>query len=253
MKCYKISLYIIGIILLLLRILFKELYVDSTSILLFFMLGIPLASKYLKNAKFLGSEFNFKEEIKQTERHIEETDKKIKRNRNKNVSVLDIESFDLTLTKEILKIDTNVALASLRIEIEKKIRQLGKKMDNDTEFMDLRTLIKNLGSKNLFLKEQLLPIDEVIKICNKAIHAYPVSINEASKIIELVEKLNYVFSKGYSLNLNPANNLDSKGCLYQHCIENMPFSRDSIDKSCPTFGHDCPGGELQVKKCTEEI
>lgn len=253
MKYYKISIYIIGIILLILQILFKDLYVDRTSILLFFMLAIPLTSEYLKNAKFLGSEFNFREEIKQTERHIEETDKKIKSNGSKNISMVHIESFDLALTKEILKVNTNVALASLRIEIEKKIRQLGEKMGNDTGVMDLRTLIKNLGSKNLFLKEQLLPINEVIKICNKAIHAHPVSINEASKIIELVERLNYIFSRGYSLNINPVNNLDDKGCLYEHCIENMPLSRDNTDKSCPTFGHDCPGGEFQVKKCTEEI
>lgn len=38
-------------------------------------------------------------------------------------------------------------------------------------------------------------------------------------------------------------------CGYEHCIELMSISEETTKKSCPIFGHDCPGGKEMVKKC----
>jgi CxxC-x17-CxxC domain-containing protein len=38
-------------------------------------------------------------------------------------------------------------------------------------------------------------------------------------------------------------------CMYEHCIENMPLRVPRDERSCPTFGHDCPGGLAQANKC----
>jgi len=37
-------------------------------------------------------------------------------------------------------------------------------------------------------------------------------------------------------------------CAYEHCIEHMPLSEEPTEKSCPIFGHDCPG-EFDRKEC----
>lgn len=43
---------------------------------------------------------------------------------------------------------------------------------------------------------------------------------------------------------------EQKGfCAWEHCIENQPLGEERTDKSCPTFGHDCPGGVDQAKEC----
>ena len=41
-------------------------------------------------------------------------------------------------------------------------------------------------------------------------------------------------------------------CGYEHCIELMPLKRNS-KKSCPIFGHDCPGGKEMTQKCKRSI
>ena len=41
-------------------------------------------------------------------------------------------------------------------------------------------------------------------------------------------------------------------CGYEHCIELMPLESPS-DKSCPIFGHNCPGGKEMVSKCQMEF
>ena len=38
-------------------------------------------------------------------------------------------------------------------------------------------------------------------------------------------------------------------CPWEHCIELQPLPQDRHTGSCPTFGHDCPGGEQQAEEC----
>lgn len=39
-------------------------------------------------------------------------------------------------------------------------------------------------------------------------------------------------------------------CRWEHCIENQPHYEDRpIAKSCPIFGHDCPGGARAATAC----
>lgn len=58
---------------------------------------------------------------------------------------------------------------------------------------------------------------------------------------------------GYSRCFEPNEKWKSqKGiCQYEHCIENMGFSDDE-GKSCPVFGHDCPGGKKQADLCNTD-
>jgi len=58
---------------------------------------------------------------------------------------------------------------------------------------------------------------------------------------------------GYSRCFEPNPHWKEQGgvCMYEHCIENMPLLING-ENSCPIFGHDCPGGKLQVSKCKTE-
>ena len=42
-------------------------------------------------------------------------------------------------------------------------------------------------------------------------------------------------------------------CGYEHCIELMPLKNPRNKKSCPVFGHNCPGGKEMVSKCQMTI
>lgn len=56
---------------------------------------------------------------------------------------------------------------------------------------------------------------------------------------------------GYSLCFEFNEMWDEQGglCGWEHCIENMPQSGD--ERTCPMFGHDCPGGAETVSSCPE--
>ena len=42
-------------------------------------------------------------------------------------------------------------------------------------------------------------------------------------------------------------------CPYEHCIELMPVSDHPTGKSCPAWGHNCPGGTNQVEACKSDM
>lgn len=42
-------------------------------------------------------------------------------------------------------------------------------------------------------------------------------------------------------------------CRYEHCIENMPLGPDRTAKSCPIFGHNCPGGARSAEACRRQV
>jgi hypothetical protein len=62
-------------------------------------------------------------------------------------------------------------------------------------------------------------------------------------------------SIGYSKDFTPNESFEEQDllCAYEHCIENQSLQDERDERSCPVFGHDCPGGELQVETCREVL
>lgn len=56
--------------------------------------------------------------------------------------------------------------------------------------------------------------------------------------------------KDPEVRFNPNFREEGRTCGYEHCIETMPFSGQGLD--CPVFGHDCPGGEIQLAECRRQ-
>lgn len=60
---------------------------------------------------------------------------------------------------------------------------------------------------------------------------------------------------GYSRCFEPNPKWEEQGgiCKFEHCIENMELTEETTEKSCPIFGHNCPGGEEQVIECNKDL
>jgi tetratricopeptide (TPR) repeat protein len=56
---------------------------------------------------------------------------------------------------------------------------------------------------------------------------------------------------GYSMCIAPSQFLEGALCVYEHCIENMPFEENPL--RCNIFGHLCPGGAKQLKECNANL
>ena len=244
----------------------SQFVVDSITIVILIILGLPFLAPFLKTAKvfgkFFGAEFEFKDEISATEKLVDSSIKKAKERealqetakipKPPTSQFSQFTVFDLSNVKELIDDDPVLALAALRIEIEKKLRIAANKFGiPQKEQFSIRTLLDVLVKKEILHPEQINAIKNIQRMCNKAVHGAEISQEEAEKIVDLAEKLNKSFSIGYWINFDPNTDYKKQGlvCEWEHCIEHFPLQEERNVKSCPVFGHDCPGGPDRVKTC----
>lgn len=253
MKKYRLIVFIIGSVLLFLRVFLNNFVtVDATAIVLYFIISLPVISDYVKSAKVLGSEFNFKDSIELVDTQISISKNKLNTDDNKDNNIeYYYKTFDLSQTIELLEKDHVLALASLRIEIERKVRLLGTMWVQDIENKSLTHILNILIEEIQIVSEEFVAIKEITKMCNRAIHGENISLLDAKRVIKQAQELDKCLSSGYSLNIMPISNYKELGycCEYEHCMENMPFSNENDKRMCPVFGHFCPGGYSFTERC----
>jgi hypothetical protein len=250
--------FITGIALIIARGFWSELFVvDVFSVVILFILFIPFVAQYLRKAKFPGAEFEFKDEIRETEKLVKlSVEQAEKLDSTGEKKILPFVTFKLSAVKEILDSDPILALAALRIEIERKLRLLVNTLDLPIRSeSSVSRLIEAVKKQELLTLEQVNALQKIVSMCNKAIHGSVISDEEARRIIDLAEELNRTFSIGYSIDYSP--NLDFEKhrllCEWEHCIEWMPLTEERTEISCPVFGHNCPGGVEKVSVCEKQI
>ena len=161
--------------------------------------------------------------------------------------------------RELVWRDPNVALAGLRIELERALRlarevlldrDQDEKDDRPRRSLTLSGIVRDLQKRRRLDDEQSELALSIIRIGNRAAHGELIAPDEASLVFEWADTLNRSFGVGYSLNFAPNLDFEEQGlvCEYEHCIENMPL-RDGSEDSCPVWGHDCPAGRRRIVTC----
>lgn len=229
--------------------------VDWYTIVILLILSIPFLSRFLKRAKVAGAEFEFRDEIDSTKIAVQQSVEKAKSKTGGKSKPVKFETFNLQSTKKLLDSDPVLALASLRIEIERKLSLAVKFFKLATKQENLSDFIRVLKMKGILYPEQVIALRKIVNMCNKAIHGYAISRDEATEIVNLAEELNQSFAVGYSIDFSKNENYRKQGlvCEWEHCIEFMPLGMRRTAKSCPIFGHDCPEGAGKASKCEPNL
>lgn len=230
---------------------------DNYSISLLFLLAIPLVAPFLKKVKWFGAEFDFREYIQELSVTVKESQEEVPEGKQPPDV---IETFSVEAAKNLVSQDPNLALAALRIEIERVLHLAYKTLiDSDSlPKKGIHSLIKELFNHNIIGKHQNNALHQITRLCNEAVHGGNVSAEEANEVIDLTVKLSESFSLGYSINFQPNSNYKEQGllCEWEHCIENFPLRGERDNRSCHVFGHDCPGGigtRTACKKSMDDI
>ncbi len=254
MNIMRWLLFITGLALIIVRGFWSDIFVvDAFTIVILFILFIPFVAQYLRKAKFPGAEFEFKEEIHETEKLVQlsiEQAEKLESTGEKKI--LQFETFKLSAIRELLDSDPILALAALRIEIERKLKLLVNSFDIPIHNeRSISKLIEVIRKRELLSTEQVTALQKIVSMCNKAIHGSLISKMDARNIIDLTEELNRTFSIGYSLDFSQNLDYEKHGllCEWEHCIEWMPLTEEQSELSCPVFDHNCPGGVEKVSWC----
>lgn len=190
---------VIGIALILVHGFWADIFaVDIITILILFVLYIPFVAKYLKKAKFPGAEFEFKDEIQETRELVKSVKQKEKAKIADEMKISPFDRFRLRAVREQFYTDHVLALAALRIEIERKLRLLIEPLDiakRDT--WSISRIIDALKKNEVLSSEKISVLQKIVNMCNKAVHGEPVSKGEANQIMDLADELYKYFSPGY--------------------------------------------------------
>lgn len=189
MKIIHYLHWLVGIILIFLHGFFpNQFIINNFTILIYFISAIPFIAQFLKEVNILGATFKFQEEIRKIEKLINVSGTvKVRTVTNASLAVVKSKAFDNS--RKLLDSDPVLALAALRIEIEKSLKVIAKKLDMPIkEKRSITEIIVNLNRKEIFSHEQVLVLRKIIQMCNKAIHGAVISKNEAKEIILLTEK-----------------------------------------------------------------
>ena len=230
---------------------------DKYSIGLLFLLAIPLLAPFLKRAKWFGAEFDFKENIQQLDDLVEESNEEAKSVAEKTRPTEFIETFSAESAMNLVEQDPNLALAALRMEIERILRVAYQTRINPElpGKYSISFIIRELHKEEVIGNHQQEALHQIIRLCNEAVHGGNVSISDAIKVIDLTIELSHSFSIGYSINFQPNPDYKEQGllCEWEHCVEHFPLREESDDRLCPVFGHDCPGGIGIRTKCQKSL
>lgn len=174
--------------------------INAFTISILFILSIPILAPYLKKAKFPGAEFVFKDKIQETKELVQELAKQAEKAKIADeMKISPFDRFRLRAVREQFYTDHVLALAALRIEIERKLRLLIGSLDiakRDT--WSISRIIDALKKNEVLSSEKISALQKIVNMCNKAVHGEPVSKGEANQIMDLADELYKYFSPGYS-------------------------------------------------------
>jgi hypothetical protein len=88
-------------------------------------------------------------------------------------------SFQLIATN-----DPNLALAGLRIEIEKRMKKLAEKHGIGTDYQGIGNMLRNLRNKKALTDREVEAIDAILELLNNAVHGARVDAKTASWALE---------------------------------------------------------------------
>lgn len=163
-----------------------DLQVDSTAlILLGIILLSPLVSS-LKRIKYgeLEAEIG-SDEVKKIKEQVPQDLKEVPSSLGPRLEVFDA----IDKIRELVDTDVILALAKLRIELEKVITKLHRLTQPPSQrrrpFWSLVRIVRELSQTEVIPEDLVGPITQVLSICNRALHGEDIRSADARSIVDI--------------------------------------------------------------------
>lgn len=176
--------------------------IDNTSVVLLLVIFLSPFISAIKKIKV--GEFEAEIDSKEVQKIKEDVETQLPEPESGDEPVPEIQN-TISNIIQLVETDPVIALAKLRIELEKvlnKIYRLTHKEDEEKRPLSVGRLVYDLSSKEILPQGVSGPIREVVSICNRAVHGEEIREKDAKSIIEigtsLLERL-YWNARGYVL------------------------------------------------------
>lgn len=181
MRDIQLSITITALILVVLHIAFPSLRIDGVLLTLLLVAVLPWVIPLLKSLELPGG---WKLEFQDFQRVKNEADK---------VGLLVTEDIEDEAPKYSFEIianqDPNLALAGLRIEIEKRLNEIAVSHDIDIRKASVGRLLQVLKQEQILTQQESAVLADMIGLLNSAVHGAQVDKSSADWAIEVGVKL----------------------------------------------------------------
>lgn len=163
---------------------FETIKVDNTSIILLIIILISPFITAIKKIKY--GEFEAEIETKEVQKLKDIIENKIPIKEQITKEIPDIQQTSENI-KELVSSDPVIALAKLRIELEKILKRFYKITLKDKKIkhpLSIWKMVADLSNNEIISQNILGPIREVVSICNRAIHGEDIKQRDAQSIID---------------------------------------------------------------------
>lgn len=174
--------------------------IDSTSILLLLIILISPFIASVRKIKY--GDFEAEIDPKEIQKIKAEAEKNVEFKESDNEMGSEIYATTESI-RELASSDPVIALAKVRIELEKVLNRLAKIAEIEVKKLGLGILVKTLSNHEVISPSIGKSLTEVIGICNRAVHGEAISEESANTIIslgiELIEDLYWTVQEQITL------------------------------------------------------
>lgn len=172
----KIAISVLSAILLIGHLIWPAVKLDVASIFLLAVILLPWLGTIFKTVEIPGGpkvEYRDEELLKATQKL-------------EDVGLLQESSGQRgdPIYLELIGRDTNLALAGLRIDIERRLRKIANYLEPIDPPSNLRQVVSLIGSRGLFTKIQTEAMHGILNSLNHAVHGGRIPADDAEEIME---------------------------------------------------------------------
>ena len=194
LRLISVGISALCIILIILHAVFPQFAIDTTTVALIAILMFPWLLPYIKTVKIPGG-------IEITPREIEQLVEVTRRSAIGTIAaaarpIRDRAKPSERMHSSLFRTDPNLALASLRIEIEIKLKEIARRRELDVEGLPIQWILDLLRQQEIVGPQEFESLRLTIDVCNKAVHAEEVNPRLALMVLDIGDlALNYLDSK----------------------------------------------------------
>ena len=192
LKLVSVGISLLCIFLIIIHAISPQFSIDNTTIALIIILIFPWLLPYIKTAKLPGG-------IEITTREIQQLEEVTARSAIGTIPVAmrpPTRRRPPSIHFTVFKTDPNLALASLRLHIERKLRTIAKRRQFDVKRLPLWQVLNILRDREIIGRSEFESLTMIINVCNKGVHAEKVDPDLALRVLNMGElALRYLDSK----------------------------------------------------------
>lgn len=165
-KRLQLTISVVAVVLAVVHMAWPNIKVDSITIVLMVISVLPWLAPLIKSLELPGG---YKLEFRDVQNAKEKADK---------AGLLDSKSKSGepdSLYMQIAERDPNLALAGLRIEIEKKLLRIAQANDISTYKLSVGKTLRLLAERQAITKDEYYALQDIVSVLNPAVHGATVS------------------------------------------------------------------------------